>query len=73
LWPGDQNSNYLNANGTMLLNGHHTNIIGNIDFPLARLENFHISVKCKPNPEIEDVGFVRVRCISNDKVLLSEK
>jgi len=48
-------------------------MIGNIDFPLAHLENFHISVKCKPNPENEDVGFVTVSCISNDKVLLTEK
>ncbi|XP_060861024.1 apolipophorins isoform X2 [Metopolophium dirhodum] len=73
LWPGDQNSNYLNSNGKMLLNGRHIHMNGNIDFPLANLVNFHISVKSKPNPEIEDGGFATVHCISNDKVLLSEK
>jgi len=63
----------MNANGKMLLNGRHIHMNGNIDFPLAHLVNFHISVKSKPNPEIEDGGFATVRCISNDKVLLSEK
>jgi len=46
---------------------------GNIDFPLAHLVNVHISVKSKPNPEIEDGGFATVRCISDGTVLLSEK
>jgi len=46
---------------------------GNIDFPLAHLENFQISVESKPNPEVKDGGFAIVRCVSNDKVLLSEK
>jgi len=63
----------LKANGTMLLNELHTHMNGNIDFPLANLVNFNVSVKSKPDPEIEDGGIATVRCISNDKVLLSEK
>jgi len=73
LWPGDQNLNYLNANGIMLLDGRDISLTGNIDFPLAHLNNFHMSVEFKPNLEIEVGGFSTVRCTSNDKVLLSEK
>uniref|UniRef100_A0A2H8TZF4 Apolipophorin n=1 Tax=Melanaphis sacchari TaxID=742174 RepID=A0A2H8TZF4_9HEMI len=74
LWPSDdQNSNYLNANGKMLLNGNQIHFSGNIDFPLAHLENVHLSVKNKPDPEIEDGGFATIRYTSNNQVLLSKK
>ncbi|XP_026815483.1 apolipophorins [Rhopalosiphum maidis] len=73
LWPGDQNSNYLNATGKILLNGRQIHMNGNIDFPLAHLVNVRLSVKSKPDPEIEDGGFASVRYISNNEVLLSEK
>lgn len=73
LWAGDQNLNYMNANGKMLLNGRQIHVSGNVDFPLAHLVNVHLSIKSKPDPEIEDGGFATVRCTSNNQVLLSEK
>jgi hypothetical protein len=63
----------LNATGKMLLNGRQIHMSGNIDFPLAHLVNVHLSVKSKPDPEIEDGGFATVRYISNNQILLSEK
>jgi len=63
----------MNANGKMLLNGRQIHVSGNVDFPLAHLVNVHLSIKSKPDPEIEDGGFATVRCTSNNQVLLSEK
>ncbi|CAH1725498.1 unnamed protein product [Aphis gossypii] len=73
LWPGDQNLNYMNTNGKMLLNGRQIHLSGNVDFPLAHLVNVHLSIKSKPDSETEDGGFATVRCTSNNQVLLSEK
>lgn len=63
----------MNANGKMLLNGRQIHVSGNVDFPLAHLVNVHLSIKSKPDPEIEDGGFAIVRCTSNNQVLLFEK
>lgn len=72
LWPGPENSSYLNANGEMVLDGLLSHMRGDIDFPAANLINLHTTVKSEPNPEMKDGGIASVRCISNGQTLLSE-
>ncbi|VVC28237.1 Vitellinogen, open beta-sheet,von Willebrand factor, type D domain,Lipid transport protein, N- [Cinara cedri] len=73
VWPCSHESNYLNANGKLFLNGLQSDGSGNVDFPSANLDNVKVSFKSIPNPEIEDGGIAIVRCFSNDQVYFSEK
>lgn len=73
MWPGSQDSNYLNADGKMILNGLDSHMSGNIDFPSANLVNVYVSVESESDSEIEDGGIATVQFISNEQLLLSEK
>lgn len=73
LWPGPQDNNYLNADGTMVLNGRDSYLRGNIDFPSANLANVQVSIESDYDSKDDDGGIASVLLISNDQVILSEK
>lgn len=73
MWPSTSESNYLNANGQLFLNGRQCDMSGNLDFPSAKLKNVQVSLNNIPNTESEDEGILTARCFSKDQVYLSEK
>lgn len=70
LWPGSPDSNYLNADGEVVLNEYNSHANGNIDFPSANWVNVHVSVE---SIAILNGGEATVRCVSNEQLILSEK
>lgn len=72
-WPGSQDSNYLTANGKMIIDGINSYASGNIDCPSANLANVHVSLQSKPDPKEDYGGLALLRCVKNSKTLLSER
>lgn len=59
--------------GKLFLNGYLFDFSGNVDFPLANLENVQVSFNSMANPEIDDGCIATVRCFSKNQIYLSEK
>lgn len=57
----------------MYLNGRESYLYGNIDFPLAKLENVQVSIESELDSEKEDGGIATLQFISNEQVVLYER
>lgn len=73
MWPGPENTNYMKANGTMLLDGRSSSMNGYIDFPIGNLKKVNVTLKSKPISNSNDEGIAEVFYVSDKKVVLFEK
>lgn len=73
LWPGAPSLNYLNADGTVFLNGYQSKMAGNVDWPSANLRNVQVAIENSPDSEAQDGSVAIVRCTSNNQQVLFSK